>query len=87
MASVALVLSIVFPSVGNYWYGLTALSPAAYIYYMSRAERVEQVSQQHRGQHAADGTDLSAGYSDKEPPSTWRSCCDTAASRSSCALH
>jgi len=43
MASIALVLSILVPSVGNYWYGLTVISPASYVYYMSRAERVEQV--------------------------------------------
>jgi hypothetical protein len=68
MASVALVLSIVFPSVGNYWYGLTALSPAAYIYYMSRAERVEQVSQQHRGAHVLQmAQTCQQGYSDKGP--------------------
>ena len=43
MASVALVLSILVPSVGNAWYGLTALSPLAALYYFSRGERVEQV--------------------------------------------
>ena len=43
MASIALVLSILVPSVGNTWYGLTALSPLAAIYYFSRGERVEQV--------------------------------------------
>ncbi|PNW71628.1 hypothetical protein CHLRE_16g662150v5 [Chlamydomonas reinhardtii] len=42
MASVALVLSILVPQVGNWWYGLTALSPAAYAYYMQRGTRPEQ---------------------------------------------
>lgn len=43
MASVALVLSILVPDVGNWWYGLTLLSPAAYTYYMSRGTREEEV--------------------------------------------
>ncbi|WIA31155.1 hypothetical protein OEZ86_001166 [Tetradesmus obliquus] len=43
MASIALVLSIVVPSVGNYWYGLTLLTPAAWFYYFQKGERVEQV--------------------------------------------
>ncbi|GIL74849.1 hypothetical protein Vretifemale_4714 [Volvox reticuliferus] len=42
MASVALVLSILVPSVGNWWYGLTAVSPAAYAYYMQKGTRPEQ---------------------------------------------
>jgi len=44
MASVALVLSILVPSVGNWWYLLTLLSPAAWVYYFQKGERVEQVS-------------------------------------------
>ena len=43
MASVALVLSILVPSVGNWWYGLTLLSPGAWFYYNQKGERVEQV--------------------------------------------
>lgn len=43
MGSIALVLSIVFPSVGNWWYLLTLLTPAAYIYYFQKGERTEQV--------------------------------------------
>jgi hypothetical protein len=43
MGSVALVLSILVPAVGNWWYGLTLLSPAAWFYYFSRGERIEQV--------------------------------------------
>ncbi|KAG2489011.1 hypothetical protein HYH03_012450 [Edaphochlamys debaryana] len=42
MASVALVLSILVPSVGNWWYGLTAVSPAAYFYYMQKGTRAEE---------------------------------------------
>lgn len=42
MASVALVLSILVPSVGNWWYLLTLLSPAAWVYYFQKGERVEQ---------------------------------------------
>lgn len=42
MASVALVLSILVPSVGNWWYGLTALSPAAWFYYYQKGERQEE---------------------------------------------
>lgn len=43
MGSVALVLSILVPSVGNWWYLLTLLSPAAWVYYFQKGERVEQV--------------------------------------------
>lgn len=43
MASVALVLSILVPSVGNWWYLLTLVSPAAWFYYFQKGERVEQV--------------------------------------------
>lgn len=42
MASVALVMSILIPAVGNYWYGLTALSPGAYFYYNQKGTRPEQ---------------------------------------------
>lgn len=42
MASVALVLSIVVPSVGIYWYGLTLLSPLAWVYYFQQGERTEE---------------------------------------------
>lgn len=54
MASVALVLSILVPQVGNWWYGLTALSPAAYAYYMQRGTRPEQVGG-GRGEGAGTG--------------------------------
>lgn len=43
MGSIALVLSILVPSVGNWWYLLTLLSPAAWFYYFQKGERVEQV--------------------------------------------
>jgi hypothetical protein len=43
MASIALVLSIVVPSVGNWWYLLMLLTPAAWFYYFQKGERVEQV--------------------------------------------
>jgi hypothetical protein len=43
MASVALVLSILVPSVGNWWYGLTLAAPAAWFYYFQKGERVEEV--------------------------------------------
>ncbi|GLC49810.1 hypothetical protein PLESTB_000311100 [Pleodorina starrii] len=42
MASVALVLSILVPSVGNWWYGLTLVSPVTYTYYMQKGTRPEQ---------------------------------------------
>mmetsp|Transcript_28514 Transcript_28514/g.50939 ORF Transcript_28514/g.50939 Transcript_28514/m.50939 type:complete len:289 (-) Transcript_28514:346-1212(-) len=38
-----LVLTIVAPWGGNWWYGLSALSPLAGAYYLERGERVEQV--------------------------------------------
>lgn len=41
LLSLALVLSIQFPAVGNYWYGLSLLSPLAGTYYMSNAGRQE----------------------------------------------
>lgn len=43
MGSVALVLSILYPTIGNWWYGLCALSPGAYFYYMSRGTREEEM--------------------------------------------
>jgi len=38
-----LVLTIVAPWGGNWWYGLSALSPMAGAYYLDRGERIEQV--------------------------------------------
>lgn len=43
LASVALVLSITVPEVGDKWYWLSALSPLAGIYYWKRASRKEQI--------------------------------------------
>ncbi|KAK9749893.1 hypothetical protein RND81_02G158500 [Saponaria officinalis] len=43
LASVALVLTITFPDVGNNWFLLTALSPLAGAYYWKRALRKEQI--------------------------------------------
>ncbi|KAL4355153.1 hypothetical protein GQ457_06G034170 [Hibiscus cannabinus] len=43
LASVALVLTITFPDVGNNWFGITALSPLAGAYYWKRASRKEQI--------------------------------------------
>lgn len=43
LGSVALVLQTLFPAIGNWWYSMTLLAPGAYIYYMSRGTRPEQV--------------------------------------------
>eukprot|EP01018_Ginkgo_biloba_P038839 Gb_25718 [translate_table: standard] len=43
LASVALVLTITVPDVGDKWYWLTALSPLAGVYYWKRASRKEQI--------------------------------------------
>eukprot|EP00879_Flechtneria_rotunda_P007116 GHRR01007468.1.p1 GENE.GHRR01007468.1~~GHRR01007468.1.p1 ORF type:complete len:279 (+),score=83.80 GHRR01007468.1:163-999(+) len=43
IGSISLVLSILVPSVGNWWYLLTLLSPAAWVYYFQKGERTEQV--------------------------------------------
>jgi len=43
LASMALVLSIEFPGVGNYWYFLTLISPLSGYYYWTRANREEEV--------------------------------------------
>lgn len=43
MASVALVLTITVPDVGNNWFALTLLSPLAGAYYWKRASRKEQI--------------------------------------------
>ncbi|KAL3526221.1 hypothetical protein ACH5RR_014593 [Cinchona calisaya] len=43
LASVALVLTITVPDVGNNWFWLTALSPVAGAYYWTRASRKEQI--------------------------------------------
>ena len=42
LGSTALVLSIAAPFGGSYWYGLTALSPLAGIYYWQKGSRVEE---------------------------------------------
>ena len=44
LASTALVLSIAAPFGGNAWYGMTALSPLAGVYYWQRGERDEEVA-------------------------------------------
>lgn len=44
LGSIALVLSIQFPEIGNWWYGLTLLSPLAGWYYWTNANREEEVS-------------------------------------------
>ncbi|XP_075483705.1 protein COFACTOR ASSEMBLY OF COMPLEX C SUBUNIT B CCB1, chloroplastic-like isoform X1 [Primulina tabacum] len=43
LASVALVLTITFPDIGNNWFWLTVLSPLAGVYYWTKASRKEQV--------------------------------------------
>ncbi|KAE8665691.1 Cofactor assembly of complex C isoform 2 [Hibiscus syriacus] len=43
LASVALVLTITFPDVGNNWFWITVLSPLAGAYYWKRASRNEQI--------------------------------------------
>ncbi|CAN6470565.1 unnamed protein product [Victoria cruziana] len=43
LASVALVLTITVPDVGNGWFWLTALSPLAGAYYWTRASRKEEI--------------------------------------------
>ncbi|KAI5651039.1 hypothetical protein M9H77_37044 [Catharanthus roseus] len=43
LASVALVLTITVPEVGNNWFWLTALSPLAGVYYWRKASRKEQI--------------------------------------------
>jgi hypothetical protein len=42
LASTALVLSITLPQVGNWWYALCLVSPAAGAYYWRNAERTEE---------------------------------------------
>lgn len=43
LASVALVLTITVPDVGNNWFWITVLSPSAGAYYWKRASRKEQI--------------------------------------------
>ncbi|TMX04001.1 hypothetical protein EJD97_012227 [Solanum chilense] len=43
LGSVALVLTITVPDVGNNWFWITALSPLAGVYYWTRASRKEQI--------------------------------------------
>ena len=43
LGSTALVLSIVAPDVGNWWYAMPLASPGAYFYYMRNGTRTEQV--------------------------------------------
>ena len=42
LASAALVLSIAAPFGGNYWYGITLISPAAGVYYLRKGDRQEE---------------------------------------------
>ncbi|KAK4426574.1 protein COFACTOR ASSEMBLY OF COMPLEX C SUBUNIT B CCB1, chloroplastic [Sesamum alatum] len=43
LGSVALVLTITFPDIGNNWFWLTVLSPLAGAYYWTKASRKEQI--------------------------------------------
>ncbi|KAJ0111955.1 hypothetical protein Patl1_02535 [Pistacia atlantica] len=43
LASVALVLTITYPDIGNNWFWITILSPLAGAYYWKRASRKEQI--------------------------------------------
>lgn len=43
MASVALVLSTLYPEIGNWWYLLTLLAPGAWFYYFSQGTREEEM--------------------------------------------
>ncbi|GAX84715.1 hypothetical protein CEUSTIGMA_g12137.t1 [Chlamydomonas eustigma] len=43
LGSVALVLSTLYPEVGNWWYLLTLLAPGAWFYYFSRGTREEEM--------------------------------------------
>uniref|UniRef100_A0A2P2JWJ6 Uncharacterized protein n=1 Tax=Rhizophora mucronata TaxID=61149 RepID=A0A2P2JWJ6_RHIMU len=43
LASVALVLTITVPDLGNNWFWITILSPLAGVYYWKRASRKEQI--------------------------------------------
>nr|XP_009773862.1 PREDICTED: uncharacterized protein LOC104224011 [Nicotiana sylvestris] len=43
LGSVALVLTITVPDVGNNWFWIIALSPLAGVYYWTRASRKEQI--------------------------------------------
>merc|ERR1711924_58958 len=42
LLSISLVLSIVNSEVGNWWYALPLISPAAYFYYMANGTRTEE---------------------------------------------
>ncbi|KAL3640403.1 Protein COFACTOR ASSEMBLY OF COMPLEX C SUBUNIT B ccb1, chloroplastic [Castilleja foliolosa] len=43
LASVALVLTITYPDIGNNWFLLTVLSPLAGVYYWTKASRKEEI--------------------------------------------
>lgn len=47
MASVALVLSVLVPQVGTWWYALTLIAPGAWVYYFNNGTRQEEVSNQY----------------------------------------
>jgi len=42
LASIALVLSTLYSSVGNWWYSLLLLTPGSYFYYMGNGTRTEE---------------------------------------------
>lgn len=62
MASVALVLATLYPEIGNWWYGLTLLSPGAWAYYMSRGTRQEEVGQAELALSSSAGYGLPADW-------------------------
>jgi hypothetical protein len=45
MACVALVMSLLVPQIGNWWYALTLIAPGAWFYYYQRGTRQEEVSE------------------------------------------
>merc|ERR1712176_1011063 len=42
LASIALVLSTIYPNVGSWWYGMLLLTPGSYVYYMQNGTRTEE---------------------------------------------
>ncbi|PSC68181.1 CPLD51 required for cyt b6 assembly [Micractinium conductrix] len=72
LASTALVLSISLPQVGNWWYAMCLVSPAAGTYYWKNAERTEQFKVKMVTSDDEQTTDIVVEGDDEEIERFWK---------------
>ncbi|KAI7838653.1 hypothetical protein COHA_007579 [Chlorella ohadii] len=72
LASTALVLSIAVPQVGNWWYAMCAVSPAAGAYYWQNAERTEVFKVKMVTSDDEQTTDITVEGDDEEIERFWK---------------